>query len=138
MRVREGYTLIKCPNCQQENLPGRKFCILCEQTLSINRGMGYFWKSGKARLAFLITAIPIIFLSLDASTAFKAPDGGIEFIYGSLLWIGTVLFWQIAFEAAIVIGLRGGKEIAAGIWAGVVIGIVPLGLSSLALLQTWQ
>jgi len=86
----------------------------------------------------MITAIPIAILSMDSYSAFRNPGVGIEAMLGPLFWVTTALLWELAFEVAIVFDIRGKKEIASGIWAGVAVGAIPLGMSSFVMLQALQ
>ncbi len=87
------------------------------------------------RKALMITAIPIVVLSLVTAVGATAGGGGIEGIGWLFSWLIPAFLLLIAFVAAIVFGGKGKKQIASGIWAGVGIGIVSLGLTCFAL---WQ
>lgn len=83
------------------------------------------------RKAFLWTAVPIVALS-TVSTAGSGADG----LYG--LWYLAAGTWSLVFLVAIgfAIGRRG--PVTSGIWAGVGVGIVALGLTCFANLNTFE
>ena len=85
--------------------------------------------------ALMITAIPIVALSVVSAVGARAVGGGVEVIGFLYVWLIPVLLLLIAIGAAIGYTVKGRREIAAGIWAGIGIGIVSLGLTCFAL---WQ
>ena len=79
------------------------------------------------RKALMITAIPIVVLSL-ISLAGAALKG---FIFvGFAAAAGTL--WVVAIGVAIVFAVKGKREIAAGMFAGIGIGFVALGATCFA------
>ena len=83
--------------------------------------------------ALMITAIPIVVLSV-ASTVGASIVGGYEGALGFLfLWLIPASLLLIAIVAAIIYTSTGRRNRAAGIWAGVGIGILSLGLSCFSL-----
>ena len=71
------------------------------------------------RKALIITAIPIVVLSL-ISLAVQS------------VWIAAAALWVVAIVAAIVLIFTGRREIASGIFTGIGIGIVALGATCFA------
>ena len=87
------------------------------------------------RKALMITAIPIFVLSLGSVVGASAVGGGVDAIVFAFFWIIPAFFLLIAIVAAIIYTAVHRRERAAGIWAGVGIGIVSVGLSCFALQQ---
>jgi lipid-binding SYLF domain-containing protein len=87
------------------------------------------------RKALLWTAIPIVVLSL-ISTGFVFHDRygrDIERQKSAIgLWFYAVFYLVGATIGAIIYGLRGKRNIASGIWAGIGIGIISLGVTCFA------
>ncbi len=81
------------------------------------------------RKAFMITAIPIVVLSL-ISTA----GASMESIYNA--WFIAGGLWVIAILSAIGFTIAHKRQIASGIFAGIGIGIVALGATCIANLST--
>ena len=71
------------------------------------------------RKALIITAIPIVVLSLIS-------------LAGPSVWFAAAALWVIAIVAAIVFISKGRREIAAGVFSGIGIGIVALGATCFA------
>jgi hypothetical protein len=90
------------------------------------------------RKALLWTAIPIVFLSLITTGLFFYDR------YGTVgrdaerqqsaigLWFYGVFYLVGAMIVAIIYGVRGKRSIASGIWAGIGIGIISLGVTCFA------
>ena len=95
--------------------------------------MSVFWKSWKPWIAFMISAIPIILLSMASIEANRTAGGGIEMMWGPLLFVAAVILWVIALAAAIAFTIARVKEVAVGIWTAVGITIIALGLSGFAM-----
>ncbi len=89
--------------------------------------MSDFWKG------LLWTAIPIVVLSVISAVGAIAVSGGLDPIGWGLLWLIPAFLFLVAVGRAIGYTVTGRREIAAGIWAGIGIGIVSLGLSCFAL-----
>ena len=80
------------------------------------------------RIAFLATAIPIVVLSLISLGGAGSYMGtGLQFA-----WVIGAGFFAAALLTAIVLSIVGKGEIAGGIWAGIAIGIVTLGVTCFA------
>ena len=76
------------------------------------------------RKALMLTAIPIVVLSLISLA------GVGRYVFGEgvqLVWFASAALWVIAIGAAIVFSIKGKREIASGILAGIGIGFVALG-----------
>ena len=91
------------------------------------------------RKALLWTAIPIVVLSL-LSTILSfydrsgSPDKNVERTLG--LWFLAVYYLVGAAIGAIIFGIISKRTIASGIWAGIGIGIISLGVTCFANLHS--
>jgi hypothetical protein len=93
--------------------------------------MSDFWKG------LLITAIPIVVLSVTSSAGvLVGVEGSLSGFLG-ILWAVAALMLVIAIVVAIVFTVKGRRQIASGIWAGIGIGIASLGMSCFANMQNW-
>lgn len=88
--------------------------------------------------ALLWTALPIVLLSL-ISTSFLFYDRSgtvgrdVERQQSALsFWFLAVFYVIAAFIGAIIFGIIGKRSIASGIWAGIGIGIISLGVTCFA------
>ena len=86
------------------------------------------------RKALLFTAIPIAVVSVISAVG-TAARGTYDTPF-FFLWAVAALMLVIAVVVAIVFTVKGRREIAAGIWAGIGIGIASLGMSCFALWQS--
>ena len=83
--------------------------------------------------ALMITAIPIVVLSVF-STIGASVVGGYESAFVFLfVWLIPAFLLLIAIVVAIIYTIKGRRNRAAGIWSGIGIGIVSLGLSCFTL-----
>ena len=80
------------------------------------------------RKALIFTTIPIVVLSLVSMV------GAGTYIYEGmqLVWLSAALLWVTAIVAAIVFTVKGRRTVAAGMFAGIGIGIVALGATCFA------
>ena len=86
--------------------------------------------------ALMITAVPIAVLSVASQVGAIVVGGGLDAIGFLFVWLVPAFLLLIAIAFAIINTVKGREKIAAGIWAGIGIGIVSLGLSCFALWQT--
>ena len=73
--------------------------------------------------------------SLVSAVGAGAGGGGVETIPFLFLWLIPAFLLLIAIVVAIIYTVKGRREIAAGIWAGIGIGIVSMGLTCFANMQ---
>ena len=123
---------MKCPNCQKENEPASHFCAYCGSPLGRStttqsederreeRGKLTRKPMSDFRKALIFTAIPIVVLSLISLAGFI------------IVSLAATALWVIAIVAAIVFAVKGRRTTAAGIFAGIGIGIVALGATCFA------
>jgi len=83
----------------------------------------------------LITAIPIVALSITSSAGVLVSVDSSLFGFPAILWAVAALMLVIAVVVAIVFTVKGRRQIASGIWAGIGIGIASLGMSCFANIQ---
>ena len=82
--------------------------------------------------SLIATAIPIAVLSLVSAAGRVVTGRGLASIPFQILLVVAGILWGIAILAAIGFAIARKRHIAAGILAGVGIGIVALGLSCFA------
>ncbi len=82
--------------------------------------------------ALMITAIPIVVLSVTSAAGAALFSVDPRTGPPMTLWVVATLMWVIAVVVAIVFAVKGKRKIAAGIWAGIGIGIVSLGVTCFA------
>jgi hypothetical protein len=89
------------------------------------------------RRVLLLTAIPIVALSLisvgGAAQDLESWEPG---LYG--VWLLAALLFLIALVVAIVFSIRGKRGVAAGVWTGIGIGVVSLGLTCFGIWASWD
>ncbi len=83
--------------------------------------------------ALMITAIPISVVSIISATG-TAARGTYDTPF-FFLWAVAAIMWMIAILVASIYTVKGKREIAVGIWVGIGIGIVSLGLTCFANMQ---
>jgi len=88
------------------------------------------------RKALLWTAIPIVVLSVLSGVGGWFSGGNMAIIPWALFWLIPAALWLIALVRAIVFTITDRRERAAGIWAGIGIGIIALGSSCFAIVQS--
>ncbi len=108
-----------CPQCGQETFSWRSRCQNCGAVLHEDEKVSRSRGTSDFRKALLWTAIPIVLISLIS-------------IVVPFIWFGGALVFVIAFFIAIVRLLQGERGIAGGIFAGIGIGVVALGLTCFA------
>ncbi len=88
------------------------------------------------RKALLWTAVPLLILSVASMTGVVvSSDEGSALGFG-FLWLGAVLYFLGAIIAVIVFAVMREKQRAAGVLAGLAIGIVSLGATCFAMMST--
>jgi hypothetical protein len=91
------------------------------------------------RKALLWTAIPIVVIGLiSVVDSVVRGIGGFDFYDLNFVWFGAVACWFLAVLAAVGFTIAGKRQIASGIFAGVAIGILALGVTCFANLATAQ
>lgn len=85
------------------------------------------------RKALIITAIPIVLLSVVSTIGASVVGGYEEAFFFLFFWLIPAFLLLIAIVFAITYTVKGRRDRAAGIWAGIGIGIVSLGLSCFTL-----
>ena len=89
--------------------------------------------------ALMITAVPIVVLSVVSQVGYKLAGGrgwyGGASMFWFYLWVVPALLVLIAVVRSVLLHSEGEKEKASGTLAGMGIGIVSLGLSCFANMQ---
>lgn len=82
--------------------------------------------------ALIFTAIPIVVVSIIGTVGMSAykTEGPETVLFN--VWLAAGGLALVGFIAAVVLAVRGQKKIAAGIFAGVGIGIVAIGVTCFA------
>lgn len=102
-----------------------------QQPTAPKRRMSNFMK------ALLVTAIPVGGLSIISSAGIAlAPRSRTQSVF-VILWFVSLAIWALAIMAAIGFAIARQKKITAGIFAGIGIGLVTLGVSCLANLSLY-
>jgi hypothetical protein len=88
------------------------------------------------RKALMLTSIPIVATSVISLLVQIAKPGATpEYYTGFFLALIPDFLILVSIVAAIVLAIRGKRQLAAGMWAGVGIGVVSLGVSCFAMGQ---
>ena len=129
-----------CSNCGQNNPAEARFCANCGSDMETaaetvpgaeeEEVLERAERRGRSfRLAFAWTAIPIVALGI-VSTAGASSDGFYT------LWFAGLGVWFIAILVAVGFALASKGQVAAGMLAGIAVGMLALAVSCFANLNT--
>ncbi len=89
--------------------------------------------------AFAWTAIPIVTLSIVSTAGAGYGEFGVKFWIGFyVVWYLAAAVWLVATIATVVLYARGKRESASGVFAGVGVGLLAVGITGLVNFATIQ